>query len=217
MINKLYYNTVNQLLLETLVKIMSAQEFKPFRLVGGTALSLQMGHRLSVDIDLFTDSEYGSVNFIAIDQFFKNNYSYVESNTIAIIGIGKSYFIGSHKGNCIKIDLYYTDNFIEPSLVIDEIRLATVNEIIAMKLDVILRGGRKKDFWDIHQIIGNYRPEEIFALHKKRHPFQHDKAALRKKFLDFEFANRDFDPNCLNGKHWELIKLDLADFIASMN
>jgi hypothetical protein len=217
MINKLYYNTVNQLLLETLVKIMSAQEFKPFRLAGGTALSLQMGHRLSVDIDLFTDSEYGSVNFTAIDQFFKNNYSYVESNTIAIIGIGKSYFIGSHNDNCIKIDLYYTDNFIEPSLVIDEIRLATVNEIIAMKLDVILRGGRKKDFWDIHQIIGNYRPEEIFALHKKRHPFQHDKAALRKKFLDFEFANRDFDPNCLNGKHWELIKLDLADFIASMN
>jgi hypothetical protein len=217
MINKLHYNTVNPLLLETLIKIMCAYEFEPFRLVGGTALSLQMGHRLSVDIDLFTDSEYGSVNFTAIDQFFKNNYPYVETNTISIIGIGKSYFIGSHKDNCIKIDLYYTDKFIEPSLVIDAIRFATVNEIIAMKLDVILRGGRKKDFWDIHQIIANYRPDEIFALHKKRYPFQHDKVALRKKFLDFEFANRDFDPNCLNGKHWELIKLDLADFIASMN
>lgn len=38
-----------------------AKVFEPFRLVGGTALSLQMGHRLSVDIDLFTDAEYGTL------------------------------------------------------------------------------------------------------------------------------------------------------------
>lgn len=217
MSNKLYYNTVNPLLVETLMNIMRAPAFQPFRLVGGTALSLQLGHRLSEDIDLFTDHEYGSVNFNAINQFFRDHYSYVDTNTTSIIGVGQSYFVGSHKDNCVKIDLYYTDPFIEPALIIDDIRLAGINEIIAMKLDVILRGGRKKDYWDIHQIIDHYHPEEMFALHKKRYPYQHDKTELKIKFLDFESADKDFEPNCLYGKHWEIIKLDLADYIAALD
>lgn len=50
----LYYNTVNELLKQILLTLMSAEVFAPFRLVGGTALSLQLGHRMSIDIDLFT-------------------------------------------------------------------------------------------------------------------------------------------------------------------
>ena len=51
----LYYNTVNNLLKETLELLMKAPIFNDFRLVGGTSLSLQLGHRMSIDIDLFTD------------------------------------------------------------------------------------------------------------------------------------------------------------------
>lgn len=65
----LYYNTVNRLLKESLLTLMKAAEFEPFRLVGGTSLSLQLGHRMSVDIDLFTDSPYGSLDFAAIDDY----------------------------------------------------------------------------------------------------------------------------------------------------
>ena len=57
----LYWNTVNDLLKDCLIKLMQSTELNNFRLVGGTALSLHLGHRLSVDIDLFTDEEYGSV------------------------------------------------------------------------------------------------------------------------------------------------------------
>ncbi|WP_344849038.1 nucleotidyl transferase AbiEii/AbiGii toxin family protein [Pedobacter jeongneungensis] len=49
----MYWNTVNQLLKNTLLELMQAPELAAFRLVGGTALSLYLGHRLSVDIDLF--------------------------------------------------------------------------------------------------------------------------------------------------------------------
>jgi hypothetical protein len=56
----LYWNTVTGLLKETLLELMQATEFKDFRLVGGTALSLKFGHRMSDDIDLFTDAHYGS-------------------------------------------------------------------------------------------------------------------------------------------------------------
>ena len=37
---------------------MELEELNSFRLVGGTSLSLQIGHRMSVDIDLFTDAVY---------------------------------------------------------------------------------------------------------------------------------------------------------------
>lgn len=64
----LYSNTVSGNLLSVLQKLMEMKELATFRLVGGTALSLQLGHRLSVDIDLFTDKLYGSVDFESIDK-----------------------------------------------------------------------------------------------------------------------------------------------------
>ena len=48
--------------------------FENFRLVGGTALSLQLGHRISVDIDLFSDDSYGSIDFEEIENFLKSNF-----------------------------------------------------------------------------------------------------------------------------------------------
>jgi hypothetical protein len=51
--------------------IIAEQIFNPFRLVGGTSLSLQLGHRMCIDIDLFTDADYGSIDFKAIRAFFE--------------------------------------------------------------------------------------------------------------------------------------------------
>ena len=68
MITELKYNTVKSQLRSVLSWLMADKEFDCFRLVGGTALSLQLGHRESVDIDLFTEEPYGEVNFNAIDK-----------------------------------------------------------------------------------------------------------------------------------------------------
>ena len=65
----LHLNSVTNLLWNTLQKLMSIEEFNSFRLVGGTSLSLKLGHRESVDIDLFSDSEYGSIDFLELDIF----------------------------------------------------------------------------------------------------------------------------------------------------
>ncbi len=74
----LYWNTANSLLKTCLMALMSAKELKGFRLVGGTALSLYLGHRLSVDIDLFTDANYGSIDFDAIEEFLRRNFRHVD-------------------------------------------------------------------------------------------------------------------------------------------
>ena len=216
MLNMLNYNTVTPLLKSVLETLMAANVFTDFRLVGGTALSLYRGHRMSVDIDLFTDREYGSVDFEAIDGFLRGTYPYVDMNDFAEIGFGKSYYVGESKEHCIKLDLFYTDPFIDQEVIVDNIRMATVEEIIAMKLDVVARMGRKKDFWDIHELKYDYSIAEMFALHEKRYPYTHDRALLINNFTDFSKADDDFEPDCLLGKHWELIKLDIIEYSANL-
>lgn len=201
------------MLRKILEELMMATVFADFRLVGSTALSLHKGHRMSIDIDLFTDADYGTLDFEAIDVYLRENYPYVDSNGFDIIGFGKSYFIGNTEDDAIKLDLFYTDPFIDEIVEVDSIRLASVEEIIAMKLDVILRTCRKKDFWDIHELKEDYTIDEMFALHEKRYPYSHDRETLLQKFTDFEEADDDFEPDCLRGKHWEFIKLDMIDFI----
>lgn len=213
MLNKLYYNTVTPYLRKILVQLMGAKVFDAFRLVGGTSLSLQKGHRLSVDIDLFTDSKYGSLNFNTIDKYLHKEFPYIETSTMPEIGMGKSYFIGKSEKECIKLDIYYTDSFIKPAIIADKIRLASVEDIIAMKLEIIGSGGRKKDFWDIHELINDYSFNEMIELYKKRCPFGVELKILKKQFSNFEIADEEPDPVCLKGKIWELIKLDLVDFV----
>jgi hypothetical protein len=208
---KLYYSTVSPLLLEILKDLMSRIEFSMFRLVGGTALSLQRGHRISVDIDLFTDAAYNSIDFDLIDKYLRQTYAYVDTIDFNEIGMGKSYYIGDNSSNCIKLDLYYTDKFIDEIVVMDNIRLASIKEIIAMKIDVILRTGRKKDFWDINELKESFTIHQMAEFHKSRHPYSANKKDLKEKLVDFSEADDDFDPLCLKGAHWELIKLDMLE------
>ena len=72
---KLYYETVSDSLLSILRKLMSSDVFKDFRLVGGTALALQRGHRRSVDIDLFTDIDYANMPLTAMREFLEKERS----------------------------------------------------------------------------------------------------------------------------------------------
>lgn len=213
----LHFNTVTPLLKTILEDLMKAEEFNAFRLVGGTALSLYYGHRMSVDIDLFSDADYGSLDFKAMDDYLRKNYFYVDSMDIAPIGMGKSYYVGRSAEESVKLDIYYTDDFIEEVTELNGIRLASKAEITAMKLDVVQRTGRKKDFWDIDRLKEDFTINEMFALHEKRYPYTHDRALLIQKFTDFSQANDDFEPLCLRGRHWELIKLDMIDFIGTLD
>ena len=213
MTTSLHYNTVSPFLLEVLKLIMRSKIFDKFRLVGGTSLSLQRGHRMSLDIDLFTNAEYGSIDFNGITRFLQKHFLYVDSIKLKPEGLGKAFFVGQDKNNCLKLDLFYTDDFIDDVLIVDGIRLASIEEIIAMKLDVVTRVGRKKDFWDLHDLTEDFCLAEMLALHEKRYPYSHDKKELMKTLQDFAMADNDFDPVCLKSKYWEVIKLDMMDFV----
>ncbi|HCA07659.1 MAG TPA: hypothetical protein DEO71_10780 [Chryseobacterium sp.] len=212
----LYYNTVDDLLKNCLKILMSASLLQNFRLVGGTSLSLQIGHRKSVDIDLFSDATYGSIDFKEIENYLKSTFPYIDSFSDLGPAMGKSYSIGTDEKNVVKLDLYYTDGFIQQPIIADDnIRLATVEEIIAMKVDVVQRGGRKKDFWDLHTVLDRYSIEKMLELHLLRYPYGHDKDLIIKNFTNFRLADGDFDPICLHGKYWDFIKDDIKESVAN--
>ena len=214
MSDKLHYETVTPLLKSVLDQIMPNSQFKPFYLVGGTSLSLRLGHRKSVDIDLFTNESYGSLDFSVFEKFFQDNFEYYDfTDTSNIVGFGWSYFVGESKEKNVKLDLYYKDEIIDPCDIIDNIRIASVNDVVAMKIDVISRIGRKKDFWDLHELLNIYSINEMIELHKQRYEYTHERDQIIKNFTSFDSADEDIDPICFKGKYWELIKLDFVELI----
>lgn len=210
---ELHLNTVSKLLWSSLKRLMSCEEFNNFRLVGGTSLSLQLGHRESVDIDLFTDAEYGSIDFSVLETKLFEAFSYVDTTPIDFVAMGKSYFIGDNEHESVKLDLFYTDPYVFPCVVEQNVRLSSTMELAAMKLEVIANGGRKKEFWDIHELLEIYTIDEMMGFYLIRNLYGCTKDEILPKLTDFSVAEDDFTPNCLKGKVWELIKLDLEKII----
>lgn len=86
---------------------------------------------------------------------------------------------GIHPGKIIERELLKTNR-----------RMATINEIIAMKSDVILRGGRKKDFWDLHYFIDTISLDEMVTLYQKRYPYNDTTANIKHQLIDFYYYRK---------------------------
>lgn len=214
----LQYKTITPLLKEVLQQLMDEPLFDAFRLVGGTNLSLRYGYRVSEDIDLFTDAEYGSLDYISFANYLRSQFAYYDCNDKGtIVGMGRSYYVGNSKEDYVKVDLMYTDPFISDVELLDGIRMASVDDIVAMKMNVVSRGGRKKDFWDLHYLLSHYSLSEMLSLHEKRYEWEHDTTELIRHFTDFTLANEKPDPICLLGKDWDEIKLDFIETIGKFN
>ena len=208
---ELQYQTVKPILRSTLERLMEIDEFKPFRLVGGTSLSLRYGHRMSDDIDLFTDAEYGSLDFKLLQDILRREFPYCQGDCGEIVGFGTSYLVGNSTNDNVKVDLFYTDPFIRQMEQRDKIRMASVDDIVAMKMEVISRGGRKKDFWDLHMLRNHYNEEQMLTLYEERYPYGATKEECVAGLTNFSVADTEPDPKCLEGKVWQLIKLDFVE------
>lgn len=198
--------------------LMNEPLFLPFRLVGGTNISLIYGHRQSDDIDLFTDAVYGSIDFNKLENWLRSNFPYFDTSDItSIVGNGRSYYIGENDDECVKLDLIYTDDpFIKPVNNIGIYRFADIKDIIAMKLLVIQNGGRKKDFWDLHLLNQFFEFEEMLGYYQNRSPYIYDRKTIISQLKNFQVADNDPDPRCLFSKNWDEIKLDFIEITDSL-
>lgn len=191
----LHYETVSGLLEESLQKIVSSAVFDGFILVGGTCLSLQLGHRRSIDIDLFTAIDYGSIDTQS--------------------ALGYSVRIGNSATDLVKLDLFYTEKFIFPAIEIDNIKLADLREIAAMKMGAITQDiPRQKDFWDIHELNETYSFHDMIEWGIQRNEWAVSKADILKGFDKIDCILESPDGiDCFRGKYWELVKDDLKETV----
>jgi hypothetical protein len=192
---------------------MSLPELSDFRLVGGTALSLLRGHRESVDIDLFCDGPYGEIPFDNILEILRLSFRYVEETTPftgQINNRGFNLFIGDDEETAIKTDILYWDApFLFPPIEEEGIRLAAIEDIAAMKLDTISRGGRKKDFWDLSDILETFKFSDLLEIYKQKYPWFEVDDVL-KGLSNFTIADLMPDPICYKKKDWETIKHEMS-------
>lgn len=213
---KLHFETVSPMLVEILQRIMASPVFDDFVLIGGTCLSLQLGHRRSIDIDLFTDMDYGMMDTQNMKVFLKENFAYVEKlDSLDTPAMGYSLYVGNSAAEKVKLDFFYTEKFIFPIKVIDNIRFADIREIAAMKMGAITQDiPRQKDFWDIHELSEKYSMEEMIGWAVKRNEWALSEADIIKGFHKMNSVKESVEGiDCFRGKYWSLVKDDLHEMM----
>lgn len=162
---------VSNELLTTVKRLMEMSVLNNHRLVGGTALALQIGHRISVDIDLFCDStnEYTPV-LSELEMLFKKEYLF-SHNINSPLGKGVSVFLNGIKTDILDWKTKFNFPFIEEN----KIRMAAKEDIIGMKLNTFLcppdyARYDKKDYTDLAFLLNEFTLAEMIELYKLRYP-----------------------------------------------
>jgi hypothetical protein len=195
-INKLVKKAVPDDVLQLLHKLMLDPVFDSFYLVGGTALALQIGHRISIDIDLFTGENFdtGQISECLCNAYAGKDIE-IEQNTVRAT-IDK-----------VKIDLMtHKYPLLEPLKEIDAIRMANLKDIAAMKINAIANRGSKKDFWDFATLIDFFTAEDMLLFFQAKYANANVWHA-EKSLSYFDDAEAEPDPNDITGRTWKEIKL----------
>lgn len=192
----LSYKTVEPHTLELLKKLTKEPFFAETRLVGGTALALQYGHRMSIDLDFFGNIEDDN---IAIREILNNIGTisvFKETTNIKIYSI-----------NGIKVDFvnYSRYAWIDSAIEEDGLRLASPKDIAAMKINAIEGRGTKKDFIDMYFLLQHYTLEEILAFYANKYPENSLFRALMSLSY-FEDAEEQLMPKMFSKIEWREMK-----------
>ena len=196
--------TVDAGTLELLIALIGDEQLKDFILVGGTALALQIGHRKSIDLDFFSENTFNEnelSEYLETSKQFKLDF--ISKNTI--------------KGeiNGVKIDLIKHGYLLVNSpFVFEGIRMATIEDIAAMKLNAIIGNGtRLKDFVDIAYSSSHICLTEMLEAFDKKYQVRNPVMAV-KALSYFQDINYKEPIQLLHGKlTWPIIEERLTKMI----
>ena len=200
----LFLNTVKSETYELLKKLMQIPELSEFVLVGGTNLSLKFGHRISIDLDLFTDKPFD------LDEVFTGIIKTLPQ-TIKLDQRKQTIWLNI---DGIKVDIIlHQYPYLRPIEVIDEVRFMSVEDIIPMKLEAMATRGVKKDFWDINELINHYSLPQMIEFYQAKYPNSDVGHVLLSMtyFVDAEYQKDN--PEDLKGMTWEQVKTNMRTTI----
>lgn len=157
---KLHWEILDKKRLNLLPKLKFLKD-AGFYLAGGTALALQIKHRTSVDFDFYHKNTFDSEKILG--EFQKNCKKVVliqkAENTLILKaeGIDISFFTYSYK-------------LVKPLLETENLNLASLEDIAAMKLIAIIQRGVRRDFVDLYFLINQLSLKKIFQLTEEKYP-----------------------------------------------
>jgi predicted nucleotidyltransferase component of viral defense system len=190
--------TIDAGTLSLLKKIMTLPELNSFILAGGTALSLYYGHRRSIDLDLFSTEVFDNETIISILETNFSNFSYLQrNNPIGVFG-----YIDDVKVDLIK----HPHKLIDKSTLFEGVRLFSQPDIIAMKVNAIMKRGAKKDFWDIAELLQHYTVDNFIEFYTTKYPNQQLLISIPQALTYFEDAEESEEPISLKGQNWDGVK-----------
>jgi predicted nucleotidyltransferase component of viral defense system len=178
--------TIERATLELLKALMLDTKLHHFTLVGGTALSLYMGHRKSIDLDLFSRQTF-DVNELEkhlIDTYNFKSKNPTKKSDVTLIGL-----INDIKVDCIQYDYRY----VKPVCIYEDIRLCSMHDIAAMKLTAISQNGtRLKDFVDIAFLSAKMPFREMLETFEVKYPNTNKISAIKglAYFDDIDFSTK---------------------------
>ncbi len=191
----LHYEAIDPPTLEVLKRLLQIPEFSGLRLVGGTSLALQLGHRKSVDIDLFGLLEADDLSVSDALRIFKS---------VTIVQKTENITIYSIEG--IKVDIVnYTYPWLAPEKEADNIRLAQLGDIAAMKLSAVTGRGTKKDFVDISFLLQHFSLKQMIEFYSRKY-YDGSEFLVLKSLTYFVDADQEQDPVMLRKMEWQDIK-----------
>ena len=181
--------------LELLRYIQSLEVFSELRLVGGTALALQIGHRKSIDLDFFGKVEFENINITTI---FPEKF--------IIKSLKKTININIFHINNIKVDFVnYPYPWIDNYIMEEGVILGSMKDIAAMKVAAITNRGTKKDFIDLFFLLKYFTINEIILFYKQKYKDASEFLAL-KSLSYFGDAEKEPLPEMLTDFSWQKAK-----------
>lgn len=167
----LFFHVVEPGTLALLKRLQALPALAETRLVGGTALAMQLGHRISVDLDFFGKWDHSndlSTAFSGIGQTEKT--SGTPGGKMAF------FYVDGVKVDCVSYEIY---KWLEPPVEEDGVRLAGVRDIAAMKVNAITSRGSRKDFVDMARLLDDCPIEDVFRWYREKYPEANPALALR--------------------------------------
>lgn len=200
----LHTETVEAGTLGIIRQLLKDEVFKDFYLVGGTALSLKLGHRKSIDIDLFTHESFDARK---IKEHLEKNYQVDEMRARRHGTFG---YI-----NKIKLDVvshkYPPQRSVEN---IDGIRMLSLEDLGAMKLHAIVQNGaRLKDFVDFNYLLEHKSLSDLLKVYESKYP-ESNKHIAQHALLYHNDIDFSFKVQSVKGEiRWEKIDRRLRDAV----
>jgi hypothetical protein len=201
----LHLETVDAGTLGLLKWLQGHPVFAETRLVGGTALALQLGHRKSIDLDVFG---HLSVGALELEQTLR------EYGPVSVAG--RSRMIQAYAVCGIKVDVVeYSYPWLDGPVAEDGVRLASFRDIAAMKLAAITNRGTRKDFVDLAFLLDRFSLDEMLVFYREKYG-DASLFPVIKSLAYFDDADEDPMPNMLMPCDWGRMKRGIVRSVAQI-